>query len=319
MAMNGLSLAVLYAVVKVLREDLDSSLIVFLYKTMILILILPWVFSKGLSAIKTPYFKLHLIRGFLSTMGSLCWAYGIKFCYVATATAILQMEQVLWVVIGLIFFNEKITKTKISVIIIAILGAIMIVFSNDNGRGALGFHYGYLFIILAVVFYTINSTVVKILGQKAKNKTQVFYVMLFSMIFSYPFAFYDWEIIRFLGIPITAPIRHLSFSEFGLELWHFKYIAILAACYFTHAVSVFLSLRYGDLSVVMPFFYSKLIGSVLIGYIFLGEALSSTTLLGVMFIFMGGVMLVRYENKKQKRRKQENGILEDGKDAHVKT
>lgn len=307
MIMNGLSLAVLYAVVKILREDLDSSLIVFLYKSMILLLILPWVFSEGISAIKTPYFKLHLTRGFLSTMGSLCWAYGIKFCYIATATAILQMEQVLWVIMGLLFFNEKITKTKLAVIVIAVLGAVIIIFSNDRGNGGIGFHYGYVFIILAVVFYTVNSTVVKVLGQKAKNKTQVFYVMLFSMIFSAPFAFFDWEIVRVLGVPLTAPVRRMDFSEFGLELWHFKYLAILAVCYFTHAVSFFLSLRYGDLSVIMPFFYSKLVSSVLIGYIFLSESLSKTTLLGVFFIFLGGTLLVRYENRKQKRRKGNGG------------
>lgn len=304
MILNGLSLAILYAVVKVLRSDLDSSLIVFLYKTTILILILPWIFSEGLKAVKTPYFKLHLIRGFLSTMGSLSWAYGIKYVYVATATAILQMEQVLWVVVGLLLFNERITRTKLSVVILALLGAILVVTAKGSSTGEYGFHYGYVFILMAVLFYTMNSTVIKILGQKAKNKTQIFYVMLFSMIFSYPFAFLDWEIVRVIGIPMIVPIKHLALIDLNLQLWHFKYIAILASCYFIHTFAFFLSLRYGDLSVVMPFFYSKLVCSVLIGYIFLNEELSNQVLGGIILIFVGGTLLLRYENRKQKKRKQ---------------
>lgn len=303
MILNGLSLAILYAVVKVLRSDLDSSLIVFLYKTTILVLILPWVFSDGLASIKTPNMKLHIIRGFLSTMGALCWAYGIKYTYVATATAILQMEQILWVVIGMLFFHERLTRTKFAVIGMAVLGGIIIIFASDNGAGVQGFHHGYLFILMAVLFYTLNSMVVKVLGQRAKNKTQVFYVMLYSMLFSYPFAFIDWDVIRVFGMPLLWPVDHYNFAELHLQTWHYKYILLLAACYFTHAVSFFLSLRYGDLSIIMPFFYTKLVGSVFIGYVFLNENLSSSTLMGIILIFVGGTVLLRYENRKQRKLK----------------
>ncbi len=308
MILNGMSLAVLYAAVKILREDLDTAVIVFLYKTSILLLILPWVFASGLKAIKTPNFKLHLIRGFLSTMGSLSWAYGIKYTYVANATAILQMEPVLLVVVGVLFFAEKLSRTKLSVVIMALIGALIVIFSTDKGGGDKELNMGYFFITLAVFLYTANSSVIKVLGQKAKNKTQVFYVMLFASLFSCPFAFVNWEMVNVIGISIPKPMGYNSIFNLGLELWHFKFIAILAVCYFAHSVAFFLALRYGELAVVTPFFYSKLIASIMIGHLFLSETLQPLTLFGIYLIFVSGVILVRYENRKKRKIQKEKAI-----------
>lgn len=303
MVINGIALAVLYLLVKELRADLDSGVIVFLYKGLSFILVLPWVFSKGIDAIYTPNFKLHLYRGFLSTMGALCWGYGIKYVYMANATAIIQMEQVLWVIVGVLFFNEVLTKTKIFVVFVAIVGVFLVLFAKDGGLSFDNVNWYYMSIFAAVILYTFNSTVIKILGQKAKNKTQIFYAMLFSTIFAYPFAMIEWSEISVWGLPLLKPIAFVSFSDLGLKEWHVTYIVALALCYFIHAVAFFLSLRYGELSVIMPFFYTKLIASVIIGSLVLGEKLSELSLVGVYLIFFAGVVLIRYESRKKRNRK----------------
>lgn len=318
MTINGIALAVLYLLVKELRADLDSGVIVFLYKGLSFILVLPWVFSKGIDVIYTPDFKLHLYRGFLSTMGALCWGYGIKYIYVANATAIIQMEQVLWVLVGVLFFDEVLTRTKIFVVLVAILGVFLVLFAKDGGISFDNINWYYMSIFAAVGFYTLNSTVIKILGQKARNKTQMFYAMFFSTIFAYPFAMIEWSEISLWGLTLVKPVALISFSDLGLKEWHMIYVGALALCYFIHALAFFLSLRYGDLSVVMPFFYTKLIASVIIGSLVLGEKLSELSLVGIYLIFFAGVVLIRYENRK-KRSKKIHLAAAQAKEAELKS
>jgi len=66
MMCNTASLAILDIASKILRSELSSGFIVFLYKFGLLIVTIPWIFFHGTKHIKTTKIHFHLLRSFLA-------------------------------------------------------------------------------------------------------------------------------------------------------------------------------------------------------------------------------------------------------------
>jgi len=317
MLINAVSIAVLYTAVKELRTELDSNLIVFLYKFSILILILPWVFKDGLKGLRTKKFYLHALRGFLSISGSLCLFFAIKFIELSDITAIGYLEQVLLVLVGVLIFKEASTVTKYIAVAMSFLGAMVVVYPeviqfSEYGipyltpRGLKGdFNEYYIFVFLSILFWGSNCVVIKLLGRTEETRTQMFYVLLFSCIYAYPLAFLDWveQGELFAGIPYMLPVGHHTFGELELATHHLPYLALLALCYFIHSIAFYKALTYSEFSVVIPFDYSRLIFAGIFGYLFYQETPEFGSYFGYLLIIASGVVLVRSEKKRMKRQK----------------
>ena len=100
------------------------------------------------------------------------------------------------------------------------------------------FNMYYVFVFMALGFWSLNSSLIKVLGRTEKTKSQTFYVLLFSSIMAYPTAFMNWEFITSFGpIEIRYPTSLIPLSDLGLEVKHIGLIAILAACYFVHVIT----------------------------------------------------------------------------------
>lgn len=312
MLLNALAIATIYAVSKELTKDISSSLVVFLYKFSILIIILPWCFKDGLQGMKTNRIWLHASRGFLSVSGSLSLYYAIKHIELVDITAIGYLEQVVLVIIGIFYFKEQSTRAKIIGIVLSFIGALLVVnpslisfdgqpaqalFSNANPY--------YLFVLMSIAFWASNCTVIKVLGKTEKTKVQLFYVLLFSSIIAFPLAFMKWETIFHIGVvQIRYPYEFIKLDALGLKAEHIQYLAILAICYFAHSIAFFKALKYADLSTVIPFDYSRLIFAGLLGYLLFGETPETGSYFGYALIVISGVYLVKSEAKRRKKIKE---------------
>ncbi len=318
MLFNAISIAVLYAAIKTLTKDMSSSLVVFLYKFSILVLIIPWCLHGGIKSLKTNRIWLHMSRGFLSISGSLCLFFAIKHIELVDITAIGYMEQVILVIIGIVYFKEKSTNSKAVTIILSFLGAMLVVYpeiitySAKHGLSlnkislTKEFNHYYFFVFASIGFWATNCTVIKVLGRTEKTKVQLFYVMLVSCIIAYPLAFMHWQPTTILdGVEIKYPDRHLAFSELGLQAKHLPTIALLALCYFIHSIAFFKALKYAELSTVIPFDYSRLVFTGILGYLFFSEVPHFGSYVGYFLIVGSGVYLIRAEAKRRRKKKEQ--------------
>jgi drug/metabolite transporter (DMT)-like permease len=285
MVINALSLAALYATMKFVTSGMSSNQAVFFYKIIILVCIIPWVFYKdGLSAIKTPNFKIHLCRSFFSVSGTLSFMYAIKSIKLVDITAMTHLEQVIWLAVGVIFFNESFTKAKLICIIIGFIGGFIIVkpelfqnlFSSDVQSEVLefntAFNTAYIFVAITVACWTINSSLVKVLGyKKATNKAQLFYAIFFAALFAYLAGFIDWQASTIGSIQVFYPGGLISPFNVDVELWRFGFIALASLFYLIHNMCFFNALKYGEMTVIAPFVYFKLTFAGTLGYFFFGE------------------------------------------------
>ena len=312
MLVNSLSMSLLYVVNKYLMGFLDSNLVVFAYKFAVLLGILPWILHGGIDCIRTKKIKLHLLRGILSTVGALLFFHGLSKVDVASATALNKMEPVLLMLVSLFYFKEKLSGTKISATIMSCIGMLFVIYplvtyTNTglhipllgDGSEAPEFNYNYLIVLGGVLFWTANSSVVKALGKTESNRTQLFYISVFSVIVSLPTALFKWEWIDAAGMNILWITDTISFMNFKME--YLGFIALGALFHFIHMASYFQSLKIAEMSVVIPFDYSRLIFGGALGYYFFNNVPSFSSCIGYVLILISGIFLLRAEAKIRKK------------------
>jgi S-adenosylmethionine uptake transporter len=221
---------------------------------------------------------MHVARGTFSLLGTLCFFVAVSNLDVTNAAAITYLDHILVVLIGFWYFKEKISHPKAVMIVMSFLGAMFIV-----KPGIVSFNKYYVFLFMAVLFWALNCTVIKMLGSTERSKAQIFYVMLFSSMFSAPLALYEWK---------------------PVELWHAKYIAAIALCYLIHTVAFFKAFKFADMSTVMPFDYCRLIFTGLLGFLILNESPDMFSMIGYTLIILGGIYAIQHETRKHKTKSQ---------------
>lgn len=307
MLLNMAAIAISDISSKALRATMSSAHIVFTYKLALLILLTPWIFSKGLNGLRTEKIHVHLLRSLLSVMGMLFFIQGLHYVKMADAAALENIQSIILAVIGVACFKEKLTKSKLIAVVLGFLGAIVVINPNiiyyfkDIEVVDKSIQY-YGFILIGIGFWVMNSVTVKMLGKTERNKTQMFYLLFFACLWTAPFALLRWEAIEIWGMDLKViPTGVNSFADFNLHWDCVKYLSVMAACQFVHGVSYFSALK-SDLSVVEPLRYTKLIFSALLGYLMFQEMPVMESYVGYGLIVLSGLILLRSEVKKVKTR-----------------
>lgn len=313
MLINAFATSMLYVIIKYLTEFLTSNQVVFIYKSLVLLGILPWILYDGISCVKTKKLKLHLLRGVVSTLGALCFFYGMSKVDVASATALNKMEPVLLMIVSGIFFQEKLSNAKITTVVLSCIGMLFVVYPFitmtdtgiafpffEEGKQDQGFNYHYLIIMLGVLLWTANSSVIKILGKTESNRTQLFYVSLISVLVAMPTAVFQWDYQQFgnWNLPWVSGMN--SFVNINSQTVGF--LLCLGMLHFMHVACYFQSLKIAEMSVVAPFDYSKLVFGGILGYCFFGNVPTISAYIGYVLIIASGIYLLKIEAADKKLR-----------------
>jgi drug/metabolite transporter (DMT)-like permease len=311
MLIHAFATSMLYVIIKYLTEFISSNQVVFLYKFLVLAVVIPWVLYDGISCVKTKKLKLHIVRGFISTVAALLFFYGLSKVDVASATALNKMEPVLLMIIGAFYFNEKLSAVKVSTIILSCIGMLFVVYPMVevtatglaipwlDGSQAPQFNYNYFIILVAVFLWTANSSIVKTLGKTESNRTQLFYVSLISVLVSFPTALFHWEIQTIAGFDILwisemNPFSALTTPIIGL-------LICAGMLHFMHVACYFQSLKIAEMSVVVPFDYTRLVFAGLLGYCFFGNVPSLSSNIGYCLILGSGIYLLSIEARNKRK------------------
>ncbi|CAL7963230.1 S-adenosylmethionine uptake transporter [Alphaproteobacteria bacterium] len=274
--MHAASLAVIYVVTKQLVSVIAAEQVAFLYKFSVLIAIIPWCLKCGIKKVlHTKRIGLHFARGVFSIIANICFVFALKAIPTADAAVITFLEPLPTLLIGILYFKESITASKIVSVACGIVGALFVIQPGFNA-----FNSSYVFLLFALICWAINNSVIKILGDTEKTTTQLFYTTFFGSILSLPLTFrYSWD---------------------ALNVIHFKHVVVLAVFHLIHVIAFFRAFKFADVSTIMPFDYTRLIFSGIFGYFILGEVPVGAKLLGYIFIVSGSLYLIYGETKKRR-------------------
>jgi len=159
--------------------------------------------------------QIHLIlRSSFGTLGIIAYFYAIDQLVLSDADMLNKLSPFLLIVFSSLFLKEKARPFQIITIIIAFLGSLFIIKPSFSVETT-----AYLIGLMSSVFSAIAYTFLRILGEKEKYYTIVFYFSFFSIIILTPFLiiFYKPMTLKQLTFLLLAGV-FATLGQFGITL-----------------------------------------------------------------------------------------------------
>jgi drug/metabolite transporter (DMT)-like permease len=216
--------------------------------------------------------KILLLRSALGTLGIVFFFYAIDELVLSDADMLNKLSPFLTIIFSAIFLKEKARSFQIIAIIIAFLGTLLIIkpqFSVDI--------IPYLAGIFSAVFAAGAYTVLRVLGQKEKFYTVVFYFSFFSTVVLLPFVILFYEPME------TEQLIYLILAGIFATLGQF---------------GITIAYKYAPAKEISIFFYSTVVYSALISIVLFGQIPDLLSIAGYIIIF-GASFYMFMKNKKE--------------------
>ena len=209
--------------------------------------------------------KHVIIRTTCELLGAVFFVTAIALTPLSSATAILQIAPLLVTIGAVIFFKEKVGWRRWTAVFIGFIGVLLIV-----RPGFEGFMPASIFAILGSVFLAARDLATRAMQVKLPSVTIELY------------AFIAFGISGILIIPFNSPmvlptsnqiIYFIGASAFGVIAYY----------------SLVISSRIGEMSVISPFRYSRIVFAMLLAIIILDENPDGLTLIGASIVVASGL------------------------------
>ena len=253
------------------------------------ILIYIGVFAGGLFCLiakisRTPVFTKEILKNRIVILRTLADMFGAIFIVMAislvplsTVSSILQATPLL-VTLGAVFmFNESVGWRRWSAISVGFFGVVLILQPGMNG-----FQASSLFALLGVIFLALRD----LLTRQVKGDIPSLTVSIF--------AFSAAAFGGILVIPFNGPFVVLTSQQ-----WVMILISAIMGCF--SYLTLVLATRAGDISVIAPFRYTRLIFALVLSVLVLKERPSFLTLIGAAIIISSGCYTFWRENVRKTR------------------
>jgi drug/metabolite transporter (DMT)-like permease len=222
--------------------------------------------------------KSLAILGLINTVSVILWSYGILLGDLTNVTFLFRFEVIFAVLLGLILLKEKLMSLEILGIILAIIGAFVMVYS---GQLALGL--GDLIMLFAALTSAISSFVTKIYSKKISSFALAYNrsVFLFILIGIYSIA------LGKINFAFSTDLLILTLTAAFVG-------AFLGFVFFYKSLSFYELSKATSVRSVEPFF------AVIFALIFLSVAPTLPQLFGGTLIVVGIIILSLAAGKKVK-------------------
>lgn len=239
--------------------DLHPFEIAFFRNLFGLAFILPWLLRAGIGGLRTRRFPLYMVRAGVGLAAMLCWFTAITMMPIAELTA-LSFTAPLFATIGaVLIFGEKVRARRWAAIIVGFAGAMIVLrpgVEAINLAAVLG--------LAASAFMGVSVLVIKSLSRTEPANAVVLYMVLLLTPMSLIPALFVWS--------WPAP-----------ELWF--WLAAMGLAGTLGHMALVRSFRAADISAVLPFDFTRLIFTAILGYVFFAEEPDAWTWVGGAVIF----------------------------------
>lgn len=257
-------LAVMAAMIKHLSDHLDTEVIVFARNLFGLLILLPIIASRGgFGQLRTRFLHLHMIRGFTGVTAMFCFFYTIGHIALAEAVLVKMTVPFFLPIVAWLWLREVISVRTWLAIIGGFAGVAVIM---DVSSGSVN---PVMWVALAgAAIMSVAKVSIRRMAVSEPAQRVVFYFALFATLFS------------------ALPLPWASTLPAGTDyLWLFG-IGLVATGGQYAMTTAYQIARPGQVGV---YNYSSVVWAALLGWIFWGETLVLTTLIGTLLIVAAGV------------------------------
>ena len=258
MIISGFSFVVMHSAAKFLSDQIHIFEITFLRCALVAVVLAPMIFKEGKSSLITKQPKFQIYRIITNSIAMLCFFYGLTLTTLAEVTALNLTVPIFTTLLAFLFLNEKLKKHRLSALFIGFLGAIIVL------RPDISFNIGGVLILISALIWSVSLIFIKKLTETDSPVTISLYagvgMVPATFVAAYPYLIMPnlYQFLIILFIAVTGTIAQTLLNS---------------------------AFKRGQLAILLPFDYLKLIWSVLIGYTIFVE---STTI----SLWIGGTLIV---------------------------
>ena len=257
MIISGLFFVLMHSAVKYLSKEVHIFEIAFFRCALVIFVLAPIIFQQGKKIFKTKQPKVQFLRITTNSVAMLCFFYGISTTPLAQLTTLGFTVPIFATILAVIFMKEKIRLRRTTALIVGFIGTIIVM------RPDISIALGALLIIFSSFLWSICLIFIKKLTQTDSAVT----------------------ISLYFGIGMIPATFALAFPV--LEMIDLRQFIILIFIAITGTLAQTImnsALEKGELALLLPFDFLRLIWSVLIGYALFSEEPTITLWLGGFLI-----------------------------------
>ena len=273
MIISGLFFVLMHSAVKYLSKEVHIFEIAFFRCALVIFVLAPIIFQQGKKIFKTKQPKVQFLRITTNSVAMLCFFYGISTTPLAQLTTLGFTVPIFATILAVTLIKEKIRLRRTAALIIGFIGTIIVM------RPDISIELGALLIIFSSFLWSICLIFIKKLTQTDSAVT----ISLYFGIGMIPATFA-------LAFPVMQVIDLRQFA-----------ILIFIAITGTLAQTIMnYALKKGELALILPFDFLRLIWSVLIGYALFAEEPTFTLWIGG-FLIISSTSYIAWREAKLKK------------------
>jgi len=261
----------MHATVRYLSAELPPFELAFFRNFLALLILSIPLLRVGLKPFRTRHFRLHLLRGVLTTASMLSFFTALSISPLAQVTALSFTAPLFATILAIVFLGEVVRLRRWIAILTGFAGTLVIlrpgVEAIDLGAGLT---------LFSAATWGAAIVVTRILGRSESSHSITLYMALIMTVLSFAPATTVW-----------------IWPEPNTYFWLF----LMAAFGTVTQLSFTQSLREAETSVVLPVDFLKLIWAVLLGYLLFAELPDGATLFGGAMIFASAVYIAYRESR----------------------
>lgn len=273
MIISGLFFVIMHSAVKYLSKEVHIFEIAFFRCALVVFVLAPLIFQQGKSIFITKQPKIQFLRISTNSVAMLCFFYGITSTPLAQLTTLGFTVPIFATILAVIFMGEKIRIRRTSALIIGFIGTIIVM------RPDISIELGAMLIIFSSFLWSVCLIFIKKLTQTDSAIT----------------------ISLYFGIGMIPATFAMAFPV--LEMIDMRQFIILVFIAITGTLAQTImnsALKKGDLALLLPFDFLRLIWSVLIGYALFAEEPQITLWIGGILI-IGSTSYIAWREAKLKK------------------
>lgn len=273
MIISGLFFVIMHSAVKYLSKEVHIFEIAFFRCALVVFVLAPLIFQQGKSIFITKQPKIQFLRISTNSVAMLCFFYGITSTPLAQLTTLGFTVPIFATILAVIFMGEKIRIRRTSALIIGFIGTIIVM------RPDISIELGAMLIIFSSFLWSVCLIFIKKLTQTDSAIT----------------------ISLYFGIGMIPATFAMAFPV--LEMIDIRQFLILVFIAITGTLAQTImnsALKKGDLALLLPFDFLRLIWSVLIGYALFAEEPQITLWIGGILI-IGSTSYIAWREAKLKK------------------
>lgn len=271
MMVSTVSRSGMHAIVRHASAGTHPFEILFFQNFVGLFVMLPWFVRYGFAPLRTKRLKLQLLRVSILVVSATMFFYALPITPLARITALTFLVPIFTTILAIFFLGETVRLRRWIAILIGFAGTFVIV-----RPGIDTVDFGSLLAIISSITFSFALLLTKVLSRTDSSVT----ITCYSVLLMTP-------------LSLVAAILVWQWPEPHQYIWLIA-IGVLSTCSLLIGTQ---ALKEGDMNVLLPLDFFKLIWASIIGYVFFSEIPSIFTWIGGFMIFASATYIAYRESK----------------------